>query len=630
MDLKKILLVEDEALIALAEGASLKRNGYEVVTVKSGLDAIEMAEKDSSLDLILMDIDLGEGMDGTEAAQCILKKRDIPILFLSNHSEAEIVDRTYQIGAYGYILKNAGETVLLASLRMAFKLHETHQRQLETEQALVNLQVYYDSVIRKAPISVYIVQDGKYVFVNEYGASLLGYPSPEGLLGTSVEDTIEPPYAFQADPVNPSQRFRIYRKDGRRIWMESISVHLEYQKRPATLVIGRDISDTVVVEEKLRKESSIYSSRSELLEYSFSHDVSQTLRKVIDLVCALTESSLGFFHLVNLNEEGAESVVLHAWSTDTIEKYCTMKGFAAHYPLDQAGVWADCARLMRPVIHNDYGAVEKRKGFPEGHPSLIRELTVPVIRGNRCVAILGVGNKAAFYNEEDIDVASRFSDLAWDIVARKTDEVSLQQSEKEQRSLLKELRHRTKNTFHQILSLASLQANQETEDRAKGALLDMRNRISVLAGLYEALQGEGSSRVSLESLIKRICSSLPVAFAFRGQQTLTYDAEPISMDSRSASAVGLILNELVTNAYKHAFPENRKGTIHVSLSRKENRAILTVEDTGVGFDPSIGERAEGGFGLELIDTLVNQLGATLEFQRTMGTRAMVTIPLRDY
>jgi len=63
------------------------------------------------------------------------------------------------------------------------------------------------------------------------------------------------------------------------------------------------------------------------------------------------------------------------------------------------------------------------------------------------------------------------------------------------------------------------------------------------------------------------------------------------MDSRSASAFGLILNELVTNAYKHGFPENREGTIHVSLRRKENSAILTVEDNGVGFDPSLPERA---------------------------------------
>lgn len=628
MDLKKILLVEDETLIALAETASLKRQGYEVVTARNGLDAIGMVEKDPSLDLVLMDIDLGEGMDGTEAAQCILKKRDIPILFLSNHSEAEIVDRTYQIGAYGYVLKSGGETVLLASLRMAFKLHEAHLRQLETERALKSIQTYYDSVIRKAPLAVYILQEGKCVFANEKGASLLGYTSPEEVRGISTKEVMDPTTPPHGESFKPSRRLRVRRRDGQSIWMESISVPLEYQNRPAALMIGIDVSETVEAEEKLRKESFLCSFQSELLEYSFSHDVSQTLRKVIDLACALTESPIGFFHLLTPLEEGTESVVLHAWSTDTIEKYCTAKGLSEHYPLEQAGIWADCARLMQPVIHNDYAMVEDRTGFPEGHPFLIRELTVPVIRENRCVAILGVGNKATFYHEEDLDIASRFSDLAWDIVERKARELSLQQSEREQRYLFKELGHRTKNTFHQILSLASLQANQETEGRAKEVLLDLRARISVLAGLYETLQGEESATVSLKELVQHICSSLSEAFAFRSKQTLTHETESITMDSRSASAFGLILNELITNSYKHAFPENRRGTIQVSLIRKENSAVLTVEDDGVGFNPSIREGTQGRFGLELVDTLVDQLGATLEITSTKGARAVVTIPLQ--
>ena len=100
------------------------------------------------------------------------------------------------------------------------------------------------------------------------------------------------------------------------------------------------------------------------------------------------------------------------------------------------------------------------------------------------------------------------------------------------------------------------------------------------------------------------------------------------MDSRSASAFGLILNELITNSYKHAVPENRRGTIQVSLIRKENSAVLTVEDDGVGFNPSIREGTQGRFGLELVDTLVDQLGATLEITSTKGARAVVTIPLQ--
>lgn len=633
---KKILLVEDEALIALAEAACLKRHGYEVVTARSGQAAIQTVEKDPSIDLILMDIDLGEGMDGTEAATRILKQHDIPVLFLSGHSESEIVDRTDQIGAYGYILKNAGETVLLTSLRMAFKLNETHRRQLETERQLRELKESYDMMIRKAPASIFIVQDNKYVFANEYAASLLGYDTPEELIGTAVESTIMPEYretiqtrieSIKQGMVNPPLRFQVLRKDGSPLWIESVSIPIIFDHRPSALVIGRDIAHTVTVEKKLQKETLLYASRFNLMKHSFSHDLPDVLQTIIDKVCDLTGSPLGFFHLLNNEPMGNRTVQLHAWSTATIEKYCRAQTAPSHYPLEQAGVWADCARMMQPVIHNDFQAVANRKGYPEGHPSILRELTVPVIRDNLCVAILGVGNKPASYTEEDVEIATRFSDLAWDIVERKRSEQSLRQSEEEQRSLLKELRHRTKNTFHQILSLASLQANQETEAHAKAALLDMRNRVSVLAGLYETLQGGEDRTVPLEGLVHRICSSLSEAFAFQTKQDLTYESESISMDSRSASAFGLILNELITNAYKHAFPEGQKGTIHVSLTRQEGTAVLTVEDDGVGFDTSLRERPEGHFGLELIDTLVDQLGATFQIQRRTGTRATVSIPL---
>lgn len=121
---RTILLVEDEALIALAEQQTLERFGYRVITAKSGEQAIALVNERSDIDLILMDIDLGAGMDGTEAAEHILSHRDIPLVFLSSHTEPEYVERTERITSYGYIVKNSGETVLDASTQMAFKLFE--------------------------------------------------------------------------------------------------------------------------------------------------------------------------------------------------------------------------------------------------------------------------------------------------------------------------------------------------------------------------------------------------------------------------------------------------------------------------------------------------------------------------
>ena len=124
---RKILLVEDEALIALSETHLLRKHGYQVVTADSGEKAVEAVDSDPEIHLILMDIDLGPGMDGTQAAERILARHDLPIAFLSSHTEPEIVERTEGITSYGYIVKNSGDTVLLASLRMAFRLSEANQ-----------------------------------------------------------------------------------------------------------------------------------------------------------------------------------------------------------------------------------------------------------------------------------------------------------------------------------------------------------------------------------------------------------------------------------------------------------------------------------------------------------------------
>ena len=132
----KILLVEDEALIAMSEAKMLEKHGYEVVSVYNGEKAIEAIAADPAISLILMDIDLGKGMDGTEAAEEILKKKDIPVVFLSSHTEPEIVEKTEKITSYGYVVKNSGATVLGASIKMAFKLFHAKNEAKKHEEGL--------------------------------------------------------------------------------------------------------------------------------------------------------------------------------------------------------------------------------------------------------------------------------------------------------------------------------------------------------------------------------------------------------------------------------------------------------------------------------------------------------------
>ncbi len=123
---KTILLVEDEPITAMAEEEMIRLFGYEVITAHNGKKAIEIACTNDAISLILMDIDLGEGIDGPQAAQHILEMRNLPIVFLTSHSESEMVEKVRGITRYGYVIKNSGDFVLQTSIEMAFELFDAH------------------------------------------------------------------------------------------------------------------------------------------------------------------------------------------------------------------------------------------------------------------------------------------------------------------------------------------------------------------------------------------------------------------------------------------------------------------------------------------------------------------------
>ncbi len=124
---KKILLVEDEAIIAMDQARTIEQFGYEVVTAVTGTEAVETVDSDNEIQLVLMDIDLGSEIDGTEAARRILEIRQLPIVFLTSHAEKEMVDRVKNITRYGYVLKNSGKFVLNEAITMAFELFDAHR-----------------------------------------------------------------------------------------------------------------------------------------------------------------------------------------------------------------------------------------------------------------------------------------------------------------------------------------------------------------------------------------------------------------------------------------------------------------------------------------------------------------------
>jgi PAS domain S-box-containing protein len=269
--LKKILLVEDDAVVNLDQSLVLKGAGYDVVCVADAARAIAAARDETPpVDLILMDIDLGTGMDGADAAREILKTRDIPVIFLTSHSEREMVSRTGRITNYGYVLKNSGEEVLFASITMAFRLHDAHVALRESEEK-------YSKAFHVSPDSVNInrLSDGLYFAVNEGFTKLTGYTwadvagrsSMTHDLSIWVDDTdrqrLVDGLKKSGEVVGLEARFRC--KDGRVITALMSAHTLTFDGEPCLLSITRDITDRKNAERALLASNAALKSLVEAL-----------------------------------------------------------------------------------------------------------------------------------------------------------------------------------------------------------------------------------------------------------------------------------------------------------------------------------------------------------------------------
>ena len=223
---KKLLIVEDEIIIALTESAMLKKNGYEVLAVSNGDQAIEAVKNNEELDLVLVDLNLGSGMNGAETAKKILETRDIPIIFLTAHTGKEIVDQVKSVTRYGYVLKGSGEYLLLSSIEMAIDLFESGKR-IETSEA--NFHQLTESM--NEVFWLRDIKDDSIIYVS---------PAYEKITGYTCSDLYENPNSF-IEIIHPDDRenvlrnynelktnsipvenqYRIVKADGNILWVRS-------------------------------------------------------------------------------------------------------------------------------------------------------------------------------------------------------------------------------------------------------------------------------------------------------------------------------------------------------------------------------------------------------------------------
>lgn len=195
--------------------------------------------------------------------------------------------------------------------------------------------------------------------------------------------------------------------------------------------------------------------------------------------------------------------------------------------------------------------------------------------------------------------------------------------------LLAEVNHRVANSLALVAALVRMQASSVSDPHARDALTETQARISAIAGLHRRLYTSDDVRsVSLDSYLQSLVNELETTMRAAGSPAcVRTQLEPVNIPTDKAVSVGVIVTELLTNAYKYAYPDDATGEIRVVLRREqEGDVVLVVEDDGIGWDGA-GEAKGTGLGTRMISAMIQQLGTSIAYgDGKGGTRTVIQLP----
>lgn len=214
-----------------------------------------------------------------------------------------------------------------------------------------------------------------------------------------------------------------------------------------------------------------------------------------------------------------------------------------------------------------------------------------------------------------------------DITERIKEEEKVKTSLKEKEVLLKEVNHRVKNHLQIINSILSLQSVYIKDKDDLAIFQETQNSIRSMALIHEKIYASGNlSEINLTEYLQVLASHLIKSFAISSRVHLNFDMDQVFLPVEKAVPCGLIVNELITNSMKYAFPDNRAGEISVIL-RLSDQLTMTVKDNGVGFPENIDYKNADSFGMQIISSLMEQLDGSFKLESGAGTTFHIFIPV---
>jgi PAS domain S-box-containing protein len=611
-DNRRILLVEDEVLIGIATAQSLEDESFAVTTATSGEKAVSLVkESPGAFDLILMDIDLGRGMDGTEAASEILKIRNIPVIFLSSHTEKDMVNKTESISSYGYVVKHSGISVLAASIRMAFRLHDAYtaveQKTVELTGVIGELQtaseeleaaneqlIESESELQKSEARIrstmdslmegcqIISRDWRYLYLNR-SAEIYGRKKTEDLIGKTI---------FECYPgIREQELFGI-------------------------------LSDCMEKNVSCRKELSFRFDDGSLSVFEFE------IQPVPEGLFILTTETTERYRILQKISESEHRFRILVENAPTGVFIQTKGRFAYINPALKRMLEIDDETkiLGRPIL--DFVAERDRETVVERIRKLnidkeeqptLEETLITLSGAELKCEIYGV---PVFYEEENGALV-----YVYNIGSRKEKEDELRRQMDLKDTLMVELQHRVKNSLSLVSSLVSLETSAIEDDSVRMIFDKTQSRIQTMAGIYEMLYrspGNGTAEVRLDNYIRNLSSAIINLFGNDKKIGLSCDLDEIVIDLKRVVLICLILNELIMNSIKHGCISSDDGIIRIELKRLADRFFLNISN-GASCEMS-DEGYCGGIGLSLVNLLIRELRGEMTVRHDPGFTVRILIP----
>src|SRR6056297_18952 len=233
-------------------------------------------------------------------------------------------------------------------------------------------------------------------------------------------------------------------------------------------------------------------------------------------------------------------------------------------------------------------------------------ITVPMMKDGKCIGYIGFDSVKNHkkYTEDEVKLLKLFAQILVNINNREEQELKIKKSLEEKLILIKEIHHRVKNNLQLISSLLYLQGSYEKDEKYKELLAESESRVKSMAVLYDKIhQNENVNKINLGEYIRSINLGLKGQYDFNDNINLIDEIENIQFDIDKAILCGLIVNELVTNAFKYAFSDQINKKITVKILKQADNIRISVSDNGKGIKGNLEEVSKKSLGLSLVQNL---------------------------